>query len=150
MRARRVLDLKAGRGAKALDAFLSKRSRGRVKALRTYALVNQEQAAAALRMTVIANATIPIAFVTVLTQISDGQIWASATLWDGVRDLYVEDPVFFGFLAAVCLLSFFVLFWLLAYSATRMGQARDVRHCIDLHVAERGVFFGLEDEAELP
>ncbi|MEM7730647.1 MAG: hypothetical protein AAF311_15500 [Pseudomonadota bacterium] len=140
MRTARVPDLMTGKGAVALDAFLAARSRARVKALRTYAIVNQEQAAAALRMTTIANVSVPAVFITAASQISSGSIWND--LWR----FYTRDPDAAVALAILSGVSLLVLAWLLAYSATRMGQARDLRHRIDLHAAGRGIYFGLEDE----
>lgn len=38
----------------------------------------------------------------------------------------------------------------MGYSVIQLSNARDIRHLIDLHAAERGIYFGLEDTDPLP
>lgn len=126
-----------------LAALLEQRSSQRVKALRTYAAINMEQAAAALRMTVIVNVSIPVIIVAILSQISSGEIWAA--YWS----LYTGDGVRWIALVAPIIIALAILMMILATGATRLGQARDIRHLIDLIAADRGIYFGLDDADNL-
>ena len=125
-----------------LDAFLQTRDASRIKSLRVYAAANQEQAAAALRMTVIVNVSIPVIFLTLTTQVSDGRFW------ERVWGLYEGETNVIAVWATALSLTFLLLALLLISGASRLGDARDMRHLIDLHAAERGIYFGLEDSDE--
>ncbi|MEL6686078.1 MAG: hypothetical protein AAFP97_00480 [Pseudomonadota bacterium] len=122
-----------------VQSFLNDRSPERVKALRVYALTNQEQASAALRMTIVINVSIPVIFMTLSTQISDGRFW------DSVWDLYASAPGGIAIILSTLIAALVVLFIILVWGASRLGEARDIRHLIDLYAAERGIYFGLED-----
>lgn len=125
--------------AAAIAALLDQRSTERVKALRTYAAVNMEQASAALRMTIVVNVSIPVIIVAILSQISSGKIWASYwALYDGSAAQWIT-------LATPVIISLFLLMTVLALGASQLGQARDIRHLIDLLAAERGIYFGMDD-----
>jgi hypothetical protein len=126
-----------------LAALLDQRTSGRVKALRTYAAINMEQAAAAMRMTIIVNVSIPIIIVTILSQISSGQLWNN--LWS----TYSDEPYGWLAIAAPTIVALSCLIIILAIGATRLGQARDIRHLIDLFAADRGIYFGLDDTDSL-
>lgn len=98
-----------------------------------------EQAAAAMRMTIIVNVSIPIIIVTILSQISSGQLWNN--LWS----TYSDEPYGWLAIAVPLVTSLSILILVLAVGATRLGQARDIRHLIDLIAADRGIYFGLDD-----
>lgn len=129
--------------AGSIAALLDQRSAHRVKALRTYAAVNMEQASAALRMTIIVNVSIPVIIITILSQISSGQIWE--IYWS----LYEGDPIQGVGLVTPILIAVAMLMWIIGLGATRLGQARDMRHLIDLFAADRGIYFGLDDTDDL-
>lgn len=131
--------LLALRAAAPLAALFDQRSSKRVKALRTYAAVNMEQASAALRMTIVVNVSIPVIIVAVLSQISSGKIWAS--YWSLFADSTLEQIAF----AAPAVIALLILMIILGLGASRLGQARDIRHLIDLLAAERGIYFGMDD-----
>lgn len=126
-----------------LAALLDQRPIERIKALRTYAAINLEQASAALRMTVVVNVSIPVIVVAILSQISSGQIWA------GMWAFYSEDPYQWLALAIPVAFALTALIIIMAVGATRLGQARDIRHLIDLFAADRGIYFGLDDMDDL-
>jgi hypothetical protein len=42
-----------------------------------------------------------------------------------------------------------VLMLLTSYALANLGQARDLRHLLDIYAAERGIYFGLEDMDDL-
>lgn len=122
-----------------LAEMLEQRSPARIKALRTYAAINMEQASAALRMTIVVNVSIPVIIVAVLSQVSSGKIWAD--MWS----FYAEDAAQWLAFAIPMTMAFITLVIILAVGATRLGQARDIRHLIDLIAADRGIYFGLDD-----
>ncbi|GLQ19875.1 hypothetical protein GCM10007854_08300 [Algimonas porphyrae] len=130
-------------GAGNLDRLLADRSLSRIKTLRTFAVVNQEQASAAFRITVVANVTIPVVIITVLNLIFPG------SPADMFRSLFAlnEGGTVFVWLLVVAYLS--LLAGGLGFGIANLSNARDIRHLIDLHAAERGIFFGLEDEDAL-
>lgn len=126
-----------------LSRYLESRDSPRIKALRVYASTNLEQVAAALRMTVIINVSVPVIFMTVTTQISDGRFWD--ILWE----LYAGDPGAITIIIGTLIIALLALLAILIWGTIRLGEARDVRHLIDLYAAERGIFFGLEDTVEM-
>lgn len=125
--------------ARSISDFLKLRSDNRVKALRTYAAINMEQASSALRLTVIINVSIPIIFLTIFNQVFPG---ALNELFTG-PDKFIRESLWF--VAFIFALSFSALIIILAYGTARLSEARDIRHLIDLAAAERGIYFGLED-----
>ncbi|WP_298918603.1 hypothetical protein [uncultured Algimonas sp.] len=141
---RRIAHLQDTGGAVAVSTLLARRDAACIKALRTYAAVNHEQAAAALRITAIVNVSIPVIVLTLATQMSDGAFWAD------IMSVYSATPL--GWVVPVALLSGLLLATsiLLGSGAARLGEARDLRHLIELHAAERGIYFGLEDEDDMP
>jgi len=126
-----------------LAALLDQRDIGRIKALRTYAAINLEQASAALRMTIIVNVSIPVIIIAILSQVSSGQVWAD--LWS----FYTEEAYQWLALAVPLVLALITVLIVLASGATQLGQARDIRHLIDLFAADRGIYFGLDDMDDL-
>ncbi|MGB3455792.1 MAG: hypothetical protein WBG08_04395 [Litorimonas sp.] len=136
----RVARMLADPGMKAVQAALDRTSDARLKTLRAYAVVNQEQAAAALRMTAIANVSVPVVLVTVVTQVTDGRIWTD------LFALYSQEPDAVLVMGSAVLLSVLGVLLIMAIGATRLGEARDLRHLIDLNAADRGIHFGLEDD----
>jgi hypothetical protein len=136
----RLLSLPA---AGPLAALLDQRPIERIKALRTYAAINLEQASAALRMTVVVNVSIPVIVVAILSQISSGQIWND--MWA----FYSKDAYQWLALAIPVAFALTVLVFIMALGATQLGQARDIRHLIDLFAADRGIYFGLDDMDDL-
>ena len=94
-------------------------------------------------MTAIVNVSIPVIFVTIATQVSDG------AFWDKVVNIYADIPNGIDLLVWALLLTLAALCVLLGMGASRLGEARDIRHIIDLHAAERGIYFGLEDTDDM-
>lgn len=143
-RMQRMMD---GKSATALAEFLKSRSLERVKALRTFASVNHEQAIAAFRLTVVINVSIPVIFLTVMNILTPD-------LLAEVRDISTElssAPLQTRlFLPALFTFAVIATGCILIYGTLCLGQAREIRHLIDLHAAERGVYFGLEDSEDLP
>lgn len=126
-----------------LAALLDQCSDGRIKALRTYAAVNLEQAASAFRVTMIANITAPVVFLSVAHQLIDGGLGSFLSrLVDG-DDLMLIFMI--GLSATVATLVLLMAF----YALGSLNHARDIRHLIDLHAADRGIYFGLEDIEDL-
>lgn len=143
--AKRMQRLMGGKSAQKLDAMLSERGLERVKALRTFASINHEQALAAFRITVVTNVSIPVILLTVMNIIAPN-------LLEELRELInMVAHVSFQTQLAPALFLTVVALWtalFLTYAVLCLGQAREIRHLIDLHAAERGVYFGLEDMDE--
>lgn len=139
----RLTRLLGGPNAGHLAAILDQCSDDRVKALRTYAAVNLEQAVSAFRVTMIGNFSIPIIMLSVAHQLTDG----------GVSKLF--EFIHQGDTAAIVglivggIFALVALFAVLLYALASLNQARDMRHLIDLFAADRGVYFGLEDTGNL-
>ena len=142
---KRMKRLMGSDSAQKLDALLSERGLERVKALRTFASINHEQALAAFRITVVTNVSIPVILLTVMNILAPN-------LLDSLRNLFniIANVSFQTQLAPVLFLSVVALWTatFLTYAVLCLGQAREIRHLIDLHAAERGVYFGLEDMDE--
>ncbi len=114
-----------------------------IKALRTFAAINQEQAISAFRLTMVGNISIPIAVIAILHQLLPNGLGAT------ILDFYNDDQaaiigLAMGFIIGITLISIIAL-----YALGNLNQARDIRHLIDLHAAERGIYFGLEDMDDL-
>lgn len=139
----RIDRLMQTRSAAKLALMLDQRSNQRIKALRTFAAVNLEQATAAFRISIIANVSLPILLLTVANLLfpgSLGRIFLSA-FEVGQQVAMIQLGVLF-----------LTLSWLLAiliYALACLNQARDIRHLIDLFAAERGIYFGLDDMNEM-
>ncbi len=136
---KRVEKMQSTKRAKALKAYLGGLSNQRIKTLRTYAAINQEQTLAAFRVTLLGNVSVPILLLTFANQITDGGITAI------FKRLHENDPMFFyallgGTMGAVAAIALIAI-----YALANLNQARDVRHLLDLTAAERGIYFGLED-----
>jgi len=143
MRARRIKALFDLPAAGPLAALLDQRNDRRIKALRTYAAINMEQAAAALRMTVIVNVSIPVIILTILSQTTSGRFWTD------VLAIVSDDSSGLLALIATFLTVIILLFFFIGAGAKRLGTARDIRHLIDLLAADRGIYFGLDDTDDL-
>jgi hypothetical protein len=94
-------------------------------------------------MTVVVNVSIPVIVVAILSQISSGQIWND--MWA----FYSKDAYQWLALAIPVAFALTVLVFIMALGATQLGQARDIRHLIDLFAADRGIYFGLDDMDDL-
>ncbi|MGB6231358.1 MAG: hypothetical protein WBF53_14670 [Litorimonas sp.] len=126
-------------GVGALDKMLERRDVSRVKALRTFAAVNLEQASAAFRITAVVNVTLPVVLLTVLNLVLPG---SPAELFRFFTATTQGAAIIFTTLLVGYLI---FLAGIMGYSVVQLSNARDIRHLIDLHAAERGIYFGLED-----
>ena len=135
---RLLSDPRSQRLAVILDQF----DDDRLKAIRTYASVNLEQALSAFRLTMIGNVTTPIILLSVIHQLSNGGI-KEFIGWLHQGDA-LSMAVIFGFIVFFAMIVFFVV----VYAVASLNQARDIRHLIDLFAADRGLFFGLDDLGE--
>jgi hypothetical protein len=139
----RIDRLMQTQAAAKLALMLDQRSNMRIKALRTFAAVNLEQATAAFRISIIANVSVPILLLTVINLLFPGSLG---------RIFLSTFEVSQQFLMIQLGVMFLTLSWLLAvliYAVACLNQARDIRHLIDLTAAERGIYFGLEDIVEM-
>ena len=135
---RRLTRMLGNSGAGPLAAKLDQLDDARVKALRTFAAVNLEQATQGFRVTLIANVTVPVLILTVVNLLAP----------NGIGSLFLpdtNDPRMWALLTFVFGLVFVMLVGIAAYALASLNQARDIRHLIDLFAAERGIYFGLED-----
>jgi len=139
----RMEKLQNTKQAKTLQAYLSGLADKRVKTLRTFAAVNQEQTLAAFRLTVIGNVSVPILLVTFFNQVTEGGVT------DIFRSIRSEDPAIFAFLISGLIGAIVAISLMVIFAIANLGQARDLRHLIDIHAAERGIYFGLEDMDDL-
>jgi hypothetical protein len=135
----RIDRLRESKRAKALNARLSKLPSETIKAVRTYAAINQEQAVSAFRVTIVTNITLPVGILALLHQL------LPQGLGQGILDLYGNEEGALIFLFAITGVTLFFLSWIMVYAWASVSQARDIRHLVDLHAAERGIYFGLED-----
>lgn len=139
----RLRKLLSGKGAGQLANLLRERSDRRIKALRTFAAVNHEQATAAFRITVVINVTIPVLFLTVLNILTPGSVP------EFIASLYADDPDVLSFLIVFTSVVLCLGLFVIGFSVASLGYARDIRHLIDLFAAERGIYFGLEEAGDL-
>ncbi len=114
----------------------------RLKAIRTYAAVNLEQALSAFRLTMIGNVTTPIILLSVIHQVTNGGIKEFFELF------HQGDNLAMAFIFGGIGLSVIAVFFVVVYAVASLNQARDIRHLIDLFAADRGLFFGLDDLGE--
>lgn len=114
----------------------------RLKAIRTYAGVNSEQALSAFRLTMIGNVTTPVILISVIHQLSNGGI-KEFFEWLLQGDTIAMAGMFGGIAGFVI-----AVFIVVVYAVASLNQARDIRHLIDLFAADRGLFFGLDDLGE--
>ena len=138
--ANRLSLLRGTKQARRLDALLHDLTNRDVKALRTFAAVNQEQATAAFRLTMVTNITWPAGVLAILHQFSPDGLGAL------VQTHFESDFLFLTVLGATVIL---MVIGVALFALANLSQARDIRHLIDLHAAERGIYFGLEDMEEL-
>jgi hypothetical protein len=129
-------------GAGPLAAKLDQMNDAKIKALRTYAAVNLEQAAYGFRATAVANITIPALVLTISSQL------ASGSLGKFIFGVYDSRAAWVGFLSTTAFVIIMIVL-LMSYALAAFNQARDIRHIIDLRAAERGIYFGLEDIDDL-
>jgi len=143
LKVKRLSRLMSSSSAKKLVIYLNGCAPDRVKTLRTFAAVNLEQAMSAFRLTMIANVSGPILFLTVLHQLIDGGLGRL------LSKIHQNDPgQILGMAIGAGVGSIFLLF-VAFYALAHLNQARDIRHLIDVFAAERGIFFGLEDTEDL-
>lgn len=144
---KRMKRMMSGVSATNLEKFLQSRDLERVKALRTFASVNHEQALAAFRLSTVINVSLPVILLTMINILTP-------SLLDEIRsisNLFTDAPLQTRIILPIMLiLAFIATFGVLIYGLLSLGQAREIRHLIDLHAAERGVYFGLEDSEDLP
>lgn len=143
MHGNRIGDLLDSHGAAQLALLLDQRDDARVKALRTFAAINHEQAVAAFRLTLIVNVSVPVLILTLLNQAFPGLLGRlyTASRQAGELSFWIQLNVLLTALALLLLI--------LIYSISCLNQARDIRHLIDLFAAERSIYFGLEDMSDL-
>jgi len=139
----RLTNLLSTPSAGHLAAILDQCSDERLKALRTYAAINLEQATSAFRVTMIGNVTTPIILLSIAHQLTDGGV---GKIFELIHQGDVS--VMFGMVFAFIFLGL-IIFFVLVYALACLNQARDIRHLIDLFAADRGVYFGLEDSGDL-
>jgi len=111
-----------------------------VKALRTFAAINQEQAAVGFRVTMVTNITVPVGFLAILHQLSPNGLGAL------IFSFYEKELLFMSVLGIVIVT---LVIGIALFALATLSQARDIRNLTDLHAAERGIYFGLEDMEEL-
>lgn len=135
----RLGKLLAHKSAGSLAALVDQMEDDRVKAMRTFAAINLEQAASAFKITLVANVTAPLLVVTFFNQITPGGVG------DQLYDIFGgEGNGIYGLFAGIAV-GIAMLFGLGFYALANLNQARDIRNLIDLFAAERGIYFGLED-----
>lgn len=123
---KRLERLMGSKGAAQLMPKLEALSDRELVIFRTYARINLEQAEAAMRLSLIANITIPVGFLVILNQFFPGTV-QELFAYAGV------DAMLFGIgLAAAALL---MLIW---YSYAGVFQARDISHLAAIAAARRG------------
>lgn len=132
--------LRKTKQARKLDNILSDLPNRDVKALRTFAAINQEQSTAGFRVTMVTNITVPVGFLAILHQLSPNGLGAL------LFSFYERELLFMGVLGIVIAT---LVIGIALFALATLSQARDIRNLIDLHSAERGIYFGLEDMEEL-
>lgn len=131
--AKRLSKLRNTKQAKALSAILTNLPKEKIKALRTFAAINQEQAVAAFKVTMVGNVSLPIGFLAVLHQVLPKGLGGT------IIDLYDSEAALL-FLATGTLIGIVLIAIVAMYALANLNQARDIRHLIDLHAAERGIY----------
>ena len=135
----RLTRLVATKPAQALLTRLSAMEPDAIKSLRIHAALNEEQARAAFRTTMVANVSAPLIGLAVINQSFPG--WLSN---------WVNQPGDAG-AAATNAVAVFIVIGILTialitfYALSAANHARDLRHLIDIGAAARGVYFGAED-----
>ena len=135
---KRLSKLRETKQAALLQSLLSTQSNENLKALRTFAAINQEQANASFKMTMVANVSAPIGILALFHQLSPQGLGAL------ILDVYDNDTALLTVII-ISLLTLALIIFIAIYAVANLNQARDVRHLIDLYAAERGIYFGLED-----
>lgn len=136
----RVILLRQTKQALKLKKILNDLPNRDVKALRTFAAINQEQATAGFRVTMVTNVTVPVGFLALLHQLSPEGLGAL------IAAVYENEFIFMAVLGGIVAT---LVIGIALFALSTLSQARDIRHLIDLHAAERGIYFGLEDMEEL-
>lgn len=132
------------RAAGHLAAKLDQTDDARIKALRTYAAIYLEQISSAFRLTLVVNVTVPfllLTFANLLVPGGLGQLLQDTYGGDAEGSLIFGGLVLASVIFAACI-SIFAL--------AQLNRARDIRNLIDLHAADRGIYYGLEDAGEMP
>ena len=138
----RLSRVMANPGAGPLAVSLDQMDDARIKALRTIAAVNLEQAVYGFRATAVGNITVPALVLTVMSQIFSGSIG------EAISEIYLDDQGRLAFLLA-CGFAVVATIFNMSKALAGLNQARDIRHVIDVQAAERGIYFGLEDIDEM-
>jgi hypothetical protein len=132
------------RSAEQLAAILDQVDDARIKALRTYAAIYLEQISSAFRLTLVVNVTVPFLLLTFANLLVPGG------LGQLLKDTYggdVEGSFIFG---GLVLASVIFAACVSIFALAQLNRARDIRNLIDLHAANRGIYYGLEDAGEMP
>ncbi|RIJ25817.1 hypothetical protein D1224_01470 [Henriciella barbarensis] len=131
---KRLERLTNSKGAAQLMPKLEALSDRELSVFRTFGRINLEQAEAAMRLSLIANITIPVGFLVILNQLFPGPV-------QNVFEYSGPEAMLGGIgLVAVILL---MLIW---YSYAGVFQARDISHLAAIAAAKRGA--GLSDEKD--
>ena len=130
----------AGRLAAKLDQV----GDARVKTLRTYAAIYLEQISSAFRLTLVINVTVPFLLLTFANLIAPGGL--GKLLQDTYGGNVEGSLIFLG----LVLVSVLFAAYMSIYALAQLNRARDIRSLIDLHAADRGIYYGLEDSGEMP
>lgn len=130
--------------ARRLGAKLNQVDDARVKALRTYAAINLEQISSAFRITLVVNVTVPFLLLTFANLLAPGG------LGQLLQDTYGGDAAGSMFFVGVVSASVVFAAGISIYALAQLNRARDIRSLIDLHAADRGIYYGLEDTGEMP
>ena len=131
---KRLERLTASKAARQLMPKLEALSDRELVMFRTYARINLEQAEAAMRLSLIANITIPVGFLVILNQFFPGTVQEAFD--------YAGVEAMLGGIGAAAV----VLLLLIWYSYAGVFQARDISHLAAIAAAKRGVASGDEED----
>jgi len=140
---KRLEKLRKSKAATTLFEYFETIADHRIKTLRTFAAINQEQTLAAFRVTLLGNVSVPILLVTFTNQITGGGVT------EIFRMMQVENPMVFSITISGLIGGVIAIALVAIYALANLGQARDLRHLIDIYAAERRIYFGLEDMSDL-
>lgn len=132
--ASRLERLQATRPAKTLKRLIAGLDRQQLQRLLVHSEINQEQAASALRLTLIANISIPVGFLVLFNQFIPGSIQGFIATLPALTVV--------GLLVTVLSLLVGVL-W---FSYAGVAAARDLNHLLRLSLAEAAQPAGGEDD----
>jgi len=136
---KRLTRMMTGDGPDKLRDIMNASSDQRIKALRVMADVNHEQTSAAFKATMVSNVSAPLAFLALLHQILPGGLSQIVSYIQG------EGPFLIYWNIGLMIIVSVMLMFVVGYAIANLGQSRDIKNLIDIYAAERGIFFGLED-----